>query len=220
MGNDWKENEVRLIVEDYFSMLENELIGKSYNKTHHRNELNSLLENRTPGAIEFKHQNISAALIKLGLPYIKGYKPLWKYQHIIEDEIISYLSIQKTSIEPRFIQFAESKNIPVHNINFHSLIDTPPERRKMLSEPKVNYERKPIKVNYLEREQNNIHLGERGEMLVLKYEKWRLTEQGKNTLADSVEWISNSDDSAGFDILSKNEDGSDRYIEVRACLNL
>ena len=215
MGNDWKDVEVRLIVEDYFSMLVDELIGKSYNKTHHRNGLMPFLENKSSESIEFKHQNISAALIKLGLPYIKGYKPRWNYQQVIEDEIISYLKRQKSSIEPKFIQFADSKNIPFHNVSFNSIIDSPPERRGLLSEPKLTYKRRPIKINYLEREQNNIYLGERGERFVLNFEKWRLIEQGKYNLADRVEWISQSDDGAGFDILSKNEDGSDRYIEVK-----
>lgn len=35
----------------------------------------SLLNGRTAGAIEFKHQNIRAILIEQGFPYIDGYEP-------------------------------------------------------------------------------------------------------------------------------------------------
>lgn len=71
-------------------------------------------------------------------------------------------------------------------------------------------------VNYLEREQNNRILGQQGEELVMGYEKWRLIKSGKQRLADKIEWVSkNKGDGAGFDILSKNENGTDRYIEVK-----
>ncbi len=72
MNEDWSETEVALIVNDYFDMLQEELEHRKYNKTEHRNELVSKLgKNRTGGAVEFKHQNISAALL-MGLPFIKG----------------------------------------------------------------------------------------------------------------------------------------------------
>ena len=64
--------------------------------------------------------------------------------------------------------------------------------------------------------QNNRLLGEAGEDLILKYEKWRLIEAGKMSLADKIEWVSKEQgDGAGFDILSKNTNGTDRYIEVK-----
>ena len=53
------------------------------------------------------------------------------------------------------------------------------------------------------------------ELLVLRYDKWRLIARGKESFAEKVEWIAQNDDGAGFDILSKNDDGSDRYIEVK-----
>jgi len=51
---------------------------------------------------------------------------------------------------------------------------------------------------------------------VLEYEKWRLNTIGFSKLADRVEWISQTQgDGSGFDILSRNYDGSDKYIEVK-----
>ena len=42
---------------------------------------------RTPQAVEFKHANISAVMIGLGLPYIRGYKPYGNYQAALKDEV-------------------------------------------------------------------------------------------------------------------------------------
>jgi hypothetical protein len=44
MNNDWTNIEVALIVSDYFSMLEDELLGNPINKTLHRNGLKKLLK--------------------------------------------------------------------------------------------------------------------------------------------------------------------------------
>src|ERR1019366_5716836 len=41
---------------------------------------------------EFKHQNISAALDAIGLPWIPGYKPAVNYQGAIFDSIDRYLT--------------------------------------------------------------------------------------------------------------------------------
>ncbi|HRJ79949.1 MAG TPA: hypothetical protein PLF37_15730, partial [Planctomycetota bacterium] len=60
-------------------MLEAELTGRPYSKTEHRKALLDHIK-RSEGSIEFKHQNISAALQDLGLPWIAGYKPRSNYQ--------------------------------------------------------------------------------------------------------------------------------------------
>ncbi len=212
---DWLNSEVDLIIADYFIMLTKELSGNPYNKTEHRNSLKQYLNNRTDGSIEFKHQNISAVLIKLGLPFIIGYKPKWNYQRILEDRIINFVSIQKSTIEQTFKDFVDSSvsmNSPKYD--FTKLIEPAPERQIILDSG-ITYERRPIKINYLEKEQKNSLLGEKGEIFVLAYEKWRLINEGKQSLVDKIEWVAEYDNSAGFDILSKNIDGSDRYIEVK-----
>ncbi|MCO4275124.1 hypothetical protein NG701_11910 [Pseudarthrobacter sp. HLT3-5] len=40
-----------------------------------RDRLLALLNNRTSTAVEYKHQNISAVMMRLGLRPIKGYQP-------------------------------------------------------------------------------------------------------------------------------------------------
>src|SRR5262245_32471880 len=60
---DWTEQEVGLIVADYFDMLEAELLGKSFKKSDHRKALAPKLRGRSDGSIEFKHQNVSGVLV-------------------------------------------------------------------------------------------------------------------------------------------------------------
>ena len=59
-------------------------------------------------------------------------------------------------------------------------------------------------------------LGERGEKIVLEAEFSRLHEIGAINLAKNIKQVSKESDSFGYDILSYNEDGSERYIEVKA----
>ena len=210
----WSNTEVELIVADYFQMLSDELTGSSYIKATHRKALLPLLNNRSEGSIEFKHQNISAVLIHLGQPYIKGYLPRFNYQKILEETVVKYL-YGHLNIEEKFKHFAE-RDIEFNvNINFEKLIVEPPVV-EIAAEPFAIYHKNPIKINYLEREQRNNKLGMYGEELVLQFEKWRLIKNGKAKLSDQVKWVSKEEgDGAGFDILSKNTDGSDKYIEVK-----
>lgn len=214
--NDWSNLEVELIVADYFSMLSKELSGQSYKKSEHRKRLLPLLNKRSDGSCEFKHQNISAVLINLGLPYIKGYLPRFNYQSMLEDKVIEYL-LGHQSIEEQFKQFADKEISPSEiSSNFSQLIEEAPLVRNRVEETAAAYTRNPIKTNYLEQEQQNRKLGFLGEEMALKYEKWQLTISGKENLADQVIWISNEEgDGAGFDILSRNLNGTDKYIEVK-----
>jgi hypothetical protein len=169
----WNEIEVELIIAGYFSMLTEELKGNRVNKTQHRRNLHKLLNNRSEGSIEFKHQNISAVLVNLGQPFINGYKPRYNYQKILEDKVIEYLSGNRL-LELNFKDFSERqvKGKP-EEATFSTILVDPP-KSQVVKEPSISYTRKPIKVNYLEKEQRNSSLGEAGELLIVEYEKWKL----------------------------------------------
>lgn len=211
---DWTKEEVILIVNDYFDMFRKELAGLSYNKSAHRRKLTPLLTNR-PNAVEFKHQNISAVLVKMGLPFIKGYKPLAGYQQLLADEVAIYLENDKYFFEKEFRKFADKKIEPIiKKINFEKVIDIkgPAKTKRPDREPSFT----PIKTNFLEKEQNNRQLGEKGEQFVFEYEYWRLKKAGKENLADKIEWVAKKyGDGMGFDILSKTIKGKDMFIEVK-----
>ncbi len=68
----WTDEENDLIVADYFAMLADDIAGQPYNKAEHRRALLPLLNARSEGSIEFKHQNISAVLKGLGEDWIPG----------------------------------------------------------------------------------------------------------------------------------------------------
>lgn len=210
---DWSKEEVRLIVDDYFKMLLLELDRRAYNKSSHRNRISALLKNRSDGSIEYKHQNISAILIEMGLPFIKGYKPRDRFQQLLAKEVENYIVANKINLEIGFEKFAKTEIDDLGNINFQNFL-IEEQVKSVVQEDEMSY--RPIKINYLEREQNNRNIGEKGERLIIEYEKWRLIQAGKESLVDKIEWISKEKgDGTGFDILSKNINGTDRFIEVK-----
>ena len=133
----------------------------------------------------------------------------------MEDEVIDYL-INHSEIESYFQQFVEKDIVrPKTRPDFERLIVSPPSIISV-TEPKVYYQNKAIKTNYLEKEQLNKALGLYGEELVIEYEKWYLIKSGKEHFADKIKWISKEEgDGAGFDILSRNLNGTDKFIEVK-----
>jgi len=72
------------------------------------------------------------------------------------------------------------------------------------------------KHNYEANDRRRKRIGDRGEAVVLALEMKRLSEAGKSHLAERVDHIAEKDDTAGYDILSFDEDGAERPIEVKA----
>jgi len=72
------------------------------------------------------------------------------------------------------------------------------------------------KTDFEKREKRLRRIGDRGESIVFALEEQRLIQAGKTNLANRVKHISQEDDGAGFDILSYDEDGMERQIEVKA----
>ena len=216
MSIDWTIQEVRITIEFYFKMLSLELNGRKYNKSQFRRDLRPFLNDRTEGSIEFKHQNISAVLLKHCMPNITGYQPRWNFQSLLEEEVLKYIS-ENPHLENDFDYFSayhfENKHLP--KISYEKwLVNSP--KLKALKDFEVSYKSKISKVNYIEREQKNQSIGQFGEKIAIDYEVWRLKNIGNEELADKIEWTSNDrGDGFGYDILSLNEDGSKRYIEVK-----
>ena len=86
IGTNWQDDELDAIVADYFSMLAADLSGQPYVKARYSEVLMARI-GRTHRSVEFKHQNISAVLDELGMPWIPGYKPKRNYQNAIFDAI-------------------------------------------------------------------------------------------------------------------------------------
>jgi len=110
MTSNWSESEVEAAVADYFDMLRSELTGRKYNKTAHRRALMEQLNNRSDGSVELKHQNISAVLIEMGIPYIDGYKPRSNYQRALLPAAVS--EFLKNHAEFHALFKADSEAVP------------------------------------------------------------------------------------------------------------
>lgn len=126
MADSWSDKEVEAIVKDYFDMMSHELQGKPYNKSEHRRRLMGSLNGRSHGSIERKHQNISAVLIEMGMPYISGYKPLKNYQRLVlPDAISDFLSVtqEMTALMSRDAEIVPV--IPSVDDFLNTLVDAP-----------------------------------------------------------------------------------------------
>jgi Protein NO VEIN, C-terminal len=213
----WGRAEVEAIVVDYFDMLRKDLAGEPYSKTAHRSALAARLDARSNGSIEFKHANISAVLIGLGLPYIDGYKPRGNYQQLLERAVAGYLEQHPDFFEGLVDSpVVNPKQSPKTVQPFSLLVQPPPDRLE--PGPRVwRPSGRVVKVDFARRDAENRHLGRLGEEFVVELERRRLhDEAARPDLAKRVEWTSESKgDGVGYDIASFNEDGSPRYIEVK-----
>src|SRR5260370_7434074 len=99
IGTNWKDAELDAIVADYFVMPTAELSGQPYVKSQHSQALMAQI-GRTHRSVEFKHQNISAVLDELGMPWIPGYKPKRNYQNELFDAIDRYLPRHPAILDP------------------------------------------------------------------------------------------------------------------------
>jgi len=218
MANHWSEREVLAAVEDYFDMLRSELSGHSYNKTHHRRALLDHLDDRSNGSVELKHQNISAVLIEMGMPYIDGYKPRFNYQRTLLPEAVADYLERHPEVHALFASDAQVATPTPTVEDFLATFESPPtpdpNRPTGVAEPSAQYN--PVGINYLELEARNQALGNAGEEFAMNFERARLIHAGKDTLAERIEQISSTvGPSAGFDILSFETSGADRFIEVK-----
>lgn len=217
MPDDWSHIEAEAAVADYFDMLDRWLRDEPVNKAEHNRRLQTHLMNRSRGSIEWKHQNISAVLIELGYPYLAGYKPRFNYQELLRAIVIQRLSgasdLQQAASDA--VNKAVITNPVVADIL--SIVVPPPVRQ---DQPTTLKDRprdmgKAARCNFLEIEAKNASLGAAGEQFVLQFEHERLWRAGKRALADRIEHVAKSQgDHVGYDILSFEENGRERLIEV------
>jgi hypothetical protein len=219
MSKDWSREEVEAAVADYFAMLRAERSGVEYNKTEHRRALSKLLNGRTDGSIERKHQNISAVLIELGMPYIEGYKPLSNYQQMLFDVVASQIDQANDLHVVLRAEAALPATVPPIDDILAALVDAPSVPRRH-DEPYVRRLREAPRivrvVDYPAMEARNRSLGEAGEEFAVRFEQARLLAARKDRLAGKVERVSVSrGDGLGYDVLSFEADSRERLIEVK-----
>ena len=219
MAEDWSQEEVAATVADYFVMLTHELRGERFSKREHNRRLQALLKGRSAGAIEFKHQNISAILIEQGFPYIDGYKPRANYQERLREEVVAHLVHDAPAAQAAATLVAAAVSGMAPERSLSDIVVPAPVRDtrndRVYEWPVMN----PVPrlgINYLEREAQNMSLGSAGESFVLELEYRRLWEAGARHLGEKIEHVSRTKgDGLGYDIASFDPDGTDRLIEVK-----
>lgn len=214
----WSLEEVEAAVADYFGMLTRELLRQPLNKAEHNRRLSRLLSDRSHGSIERKHQNISAILIKADFPWILGYKPLGNYQRLLSDVVLDNLSAHAPLRELAMKVVTEEPLMPTSTDLFFEEPPAPESPGLYVLEANNlslrNY--RPVHVDYFQQEARNRSLGAAGEQLVVQLERSRLLLAGAAKLAEKVEWTSKvKGDGAGYDVLSFENSGKERFIEVK-----
>jgi hypothetical protein len=210
---DWSDTENDMIVADYFAMLANDISRRPYNKAEHRRLLTPLLANRSEGAVEFKHQNISAVLKGLGEDWIPGYKPAFNFQTSLEDAVHRWIAANPAWLNrlPGGQEVAGDSQLPALWIGpapTHSNEPPPDELGQML--------RIASKFDVAARDAHNRTLGRAGEERILGHERSVLKAAGRYDLLEKVRWVSEVDgDGAGYDIASFTPEGQPRLIEVK-----
>jgi hypothetical protein len=112
---DWSDEENDLIVGDYFDMLRMEIAGESFNKAERNRMLQSRLTTRSRGSIEFKHQNISAAMLGLNQHWIEGYKPMSNFQFNLVEAVVRQLDKPHSWAANEFLKQAHfDKCFPIY----------------------------------------------------------------------------------------------------------
>ncbi len=208
IGTDWEAVELDLIVTAYFAMLADDLAGTPYIKARHSAALMAQI-GRTHRSVEFKHQNISAVLDELGMPWIPGYKPKRNYQNAIFDAIDRYLTKHPAILEP-------APHLPPAPLLPGEVFVNPPSYTAA-NEPTPDRLRRLVqKFDPVERDHRNRSLGKAGEAFVVDLERRQFTEADRPDLSRKVRWIAAEEgDGAGYDVLSFNLGGHERLIEVK-----
>lgn len=212
---DWTAEENARIVADYFEMLAKEIAGLPYKKSEHRQALKPFLDERSDGSIEFKHQNISAVLNRLGVRWIDGYKPARNAQASLADAVALLLLENPELLDLAPADAKRSESAPADLGEIEML--PPPTLSNRQPRNVEPFMRVAAKLDIAGRNERNRKLGRDGEEAVVAHERRRLRDAGRDDLARCVRWVSRDDgDGAGYDIRSFClRDGAQRLLEVK-----
>lgn len=215
IGEDWSQQEVDATVAAYFDMLLLEARQEKYSKTERNATLRQVLKARSKASVELKHQNVSAVLHGMDLPFISGYKPRGNSQLLLRKAVQKFI-LDKADLVSHVVDALEDVKSPA-DMQFKAVVVDAPAMSAVVqlvpSAPKI---RLPRKVDFAARDESNRKLGRTGEQWVLGFEQQRLQEAGMPELFQRVDWISDRlGDGAGYDILSYDSSDQARYIEVK-----
>lgn len=211
-GTDWTPAEIDLVVSDYFDMRTRFLRDEPFVKARHYEEI-ARATGRTIGSVQRKYMNISAALERVSLPWLKGFAPNRNLQAALREAVEKHVAREwDTEVIPL------SQSNTVHEAG-QLFVEQTPVIVGPLVTSNAELERFARKFDPAARDDRNRKTGLAGEKRVLDSEKSRLVTVGRPDLARKVKWVSQElGDGAGYDILSFDESGSERFLEVKTTI--
>lgn len=228
-GRDWDDEELDLIVADYFDMLEAAASGRPLVKAHHAQALSRQI-GRTVGSVGQKYGNISTVLTELGMPKVNGFGNRPNYQGAIFLALERYLDRTPAAwdIGMPMVELTQATQPPSYGSGVAEpatefvpaplLMTQPPPRGADRPKRPAGLARLVRKFDPAARDERNRQLGLIGEKHIFAHECASLIAHDRADLARKVEWTSQErGDGAGYDIRSFDPtNGRERLIEVKA----
>ena len=101
MRNPWTPEENTALLKAYGQLVDAQAEGQYLSKAGLIRQLQAgILRGRSKGSIEAKLMNISAACVKAGTGYVKGYKPAPNMQRCLLDMTASWINQRRTNNQP------------------------------------------------------------------------------------------------------------------------
>lgn len=160
VGEDWSAEEVQATVTAYFDMLVLEAAQQPYNKSERNSQLRQALRGRSKASVEMKHQNVSAVLAGLGLPFIPGYKPRGNTQFLLRQQVQKFVLDHSETVR-RIVDALEEVK-PASAKTFSAMVVDPPPVEVVAQLQTGPMVRLPRKMDYAARDENNRALGRAG----------------------------------------------------------
>jgi hypothetical protein len=215
IGEDWSTEEVAATVASYFEMLCLDTQRTTYKKSDFNAALRMKLRGRSKASVELKHQNISAVLHCMDLPFIPGYKPRGNVQLLLRKTVQKFV-LEHSAVVRQIVDALEDISTPAEKAFKAVVVNPPPIEAVTKVEVTGPRLRLPRKIDFAAKDESNCRLGRAGEQWAINFEYQRLTDAGLPELFQRLDWISDRlGDGAGYDILSYDAADRARYIEVK-----
>lgn len=205
---EWTLRECEITADAYFKCLQQKLAGKKFNRQRSIDQVAAQIS-RTPGSVDYKFQNIDAALFSAQLPRlnISVAKNAQK--------LLSYVVLDP--LAPRFAAvFSEARSASENDATSEVFVSIPIIEASILDRKRDVSSLTAVRLDFSRRDAENRELGNCGEEWVVKAEKKCLQIAGCHELANKVRWVSRDlGDGLGYDIDSFEPDGTPIFIEVK-----
>ena len=206
---DWSNAENDSVVLAYLEMLGRELRSEPYLKTETNRQVQQVT-GRSKGSVEFKFANVSAVLREMHHPYVRGYQPRSNFQDSLRDAVLRHVHTVPLLAESA-LEVVVEPAAPRTRIDWH-LSEVP----DLTLSDDYSHHRRAAKRDYVAIDAANRSLGRAGEVAVVDLERERLHRVGLPALAAAVEHVSDTrGDGLGYDVLSFEPDGREKFIEVK-----